>query len=154
MFACVWWGGVGGWGIRGSGRCMHVRGECTMEQSYPHLTMVCVSFAPGGLCTSIQDLFPWRLSTSHPTLTARTTIEGQPSCRTWRCSTSTILLRTGQILVSEGVEGNRRGDREKKMEGFVESSRLQRFHCMGNSLHMHPHSHRTRCPSSSPGAGG
>ena len=72
------------------------------RESHPHVTMLCVSFVPGGLCTSIQDPFPWRLSTSHPTLIARTTIGGQLSCPTWRFSTSTILLRTEEILVSEG----------------------------------------------------
>ena len=71
-------------------------------ESYLHVTMLCVSFVPGGLCTSIQDPFPWRLFTSHPTLIARTTIGGRLSCPTWRFSTSTILLRTEEILVSEG----------------------------------------------------
>ena len=119
-----------------------------------HLTVVCVSFVPGGLCTSIQDPFPWRLSASHPTLTARTTIEGRLSYRTWRCSTSMILLRTGQILVSDGV-------REKEIEGVIEREKdllkvpgYKGFIAWQTLPHMHTYTHRTRHPSPSPGAGG
>ena len=80
-------------------------GEEGARESYPDVTILCVSFVPGGLCTSIQDPSPWRSSTSHPTLIARTTIGGQLCSHTWRFSTSTILLRTEQILVGEGVRG-------------------------------------------------